>query len=129
MLVRSLKLGRAAPVVASTTAIGEAPSSAQPSKPSHTTTSAAAPASAPLVVNLESLSVEPKRRAVPRAQPAASKPPVPVAPNGTSDDNASGNENEAPAPAEGLKSRPKNSDLPPAAHANPYTTGSDESGS
>jgi len=76
-----------------------------------------------MVVDLESLSVERKpRRAAPRALPLIAAP-APAATTAT-ESNASGAAAATPTPAP----KAKNSDLPAAAHANPYTTGSDEPG-
>ena len=70
-------------------------------------------ASAPVVVDLESLSVEPKRP--PRAVRAT---PKPLAPESTEPiDRSSTPEGEPAAEPE----TPKSSDLPPAARPNPYS--------
>ncbi len=88
-----------------------------PSAPPATQMHAAAAAEpAPKVVDLSSLSVE---HAAPRAQarPAAVAPPKASEP---SDDSANAAQTD-PAPSSAPKL--KNSDLPAAAHANPYTNG------
>ena len=82
----------------------------------------------PMVVDLESLSVERHApRAVARpASPASAKPATPPATEPNSD-GADPGSSDAPVPAQTAPSKPRNSDLPSAARANPYTTGSDNS--
>ena len=119
LLVRTLKLHRE-PSSLAASAVSPLPSATArvPRKP----TVAPAPV-APMVVDLESLSVERKpRRAAPRALPLIAAP-APAATTAT-ESNASGAAAATPTPAP----KAKNSDLPAAAPANPYTTGSDEPG-
>jgi len=87
----------------------------KPSEPARPVTS-----SAPLVVDLESLSVEHKR-AAPRAVRVVPKP-VPVEPAETSDESTTpANDSAAESPA---AETAKNSELPAAARSNPYGSGS-----
>jgi hypothetical protein len=80
-----------------------------------------------LVVDLESLSVEHKpHRVAPRPLPVVA-PQAPAQPT-SAPDEASTSDDDAPAATPSPAQKPKNSELPAAAHANPYTTGSDEPG-
>jgi hypothetical protein len=115
-LVRSLKqhrqpLALAASVTPVVNPALASQASAQPST---------AVSSAPLVVDLESLSVEPKR-ALPHAVRAVPKA-APTQPSATSDE-ATPSANES-APESAQPETPKSSDLPPAARTNPYGNGS-----
>jgi hypothetical protein len=87
----------------------------QPSAPPRSAAS-----SAPLVVDLESLSVEHKR-AVPRAVRVAPKP-APVEPTDTSDETAPPAND--PEPASPAPEAEKSGELPAAARSNPYGSGS-----
>ncbi|HKO46280.1 MAG TPA: DUF4339 domain-containing protein [Polyangiaceae bacterium] len=81
-----------------------------------------AASSAPRVVDLESLSVE-RKRTLPRAQRAAPKPAPAEPTEGDSSDETATPANEA-VPESAAPETPKGSDLPPAARANPYGSGS-----
>ncbi|MEI9936480.1 MAG: GYF domain-containing protein [Pseudomonadota bacterium] len=78
---------------------------------------AAAASSVPLVVDLESLSVE-HQRTLPRAVRATPKP-APAAADRSDEATTNGSATESPAP-----DAPKSNDLPAAARANPYGPGS-----
>jgi hypothetical protein len=121
-LVRSLKLRRQPPTLASST-LG--PPLVNTSAATHAIPAASPAPANPVVVDLESLSLEHKAKrstARPAAMPVRKPPVVPAEPSDDSSPPASDDPEAAPAP----RQKPKNSDLPAAAQANPYTTGSDE---
>ncbi len=122
LLVRSLKL-RHQPV-----ATASALSPALPTPRAPRTLTPPAPVTAaeqPRVVDLQSLSVErpTHRNARPSAAPVVKAPSSPsnAAP---ADDSTESSDDGATAPS--LATKLKNADLPSAARANPYTTGSVE---
>lgn len=123
-LVRTLKLHRQPLALTSTASSGLNQTLPGTPAPNHAAPLAPAPAaSAPLVVDLQSLSVE---HSAPRRAPRPVSVPVPkpVAsaeasePSVENSDPVDDEQNAAPS------NKQKNSDLPNAAHSNPYTTGS-----
>jgi hypothetical protein len=118
-LVRSLKQ-RKQPLALTSSAATQAKRSARAAGSGAELGAPAAPRP-PMVVDLESLSIE-HSPARPAARPVAKLPAAQLAagPNGESADATSDQSSLALPTAQ----RPKTSDLPEAARANPYTTGS-----
>ena len=126
-MVRALKIRRQ-PLSLSPTQLNAATATVSPALPI-TTAQAALPAvaSSTEVVDIDSLSVEHRApRAQLRSAPASPSPAIPpVAPNADKNaENADTDDSTAPAPTpQPAAKKAKSSDLPAAAHANPYTTG------
>jgi hypothetical protein len=132
-VVRTLKLRRE-PLSLATAQLSATPIAAKPA-PELTPAPAPTPetTSTTSVVDVDSLSVEhhaPRVQWKPAATGAAASPPnAPSVPPNKSSENtgADGDSTAAPASTQTAARKAKSSDLPAAAHANPYTTGSDDS--
>jgi GYF domain 2 len=126
-LVRSLKMHRQPLALTPTTASGANQPLPGTSAPNHVAPLApSAAASVPLVVDVQSLSVEhsvPRRAVRPVAAPVAKPADTTEATEPSVENTDPIDDDPKPAP----QNKAKNTDLPSAAHANPYTTGSDDS--
>jgi len=118
-LVRALKLRRQ-PLSLATTQLSATTFAATPAPPALTAASEPTPTATTTVVDVSSLSVEPR---APRPRAALLPPALPIsAPAPAKPAENSGLEDPAIEPSPTPK-KAKSSDLPPAAHSNPYTTG------
>lgn len=122
-LVRSLKQRKqplaltASPVVQATASVRSPSNEAEPTPKAAT--------SRPLVIDLESLSVERSARRLPARPNPVLAPKMPITPAvEPSIDGSEGTPADSPAPAQAPVQKPKSIELPAAARANPYTTGS-----
>jgi hypothetical protein len=120
-LVRSLRARRQPLVLSPSTEI-QAGASAIPAEAKPV--SAPAPSMSTRVVDINSLTIE-------RAAPRSTWHPPPVVPKAApvpalEDESAAAPEAEPPAAEPTASAQPKSDDLPAAAHANPYTTGTQD---
>jgi hypothetical protein len=120
-LVRSLRAHHQPLVLSPSTEIqaGARPIPAE-AKPA----SAPAPSTTTRVVDINSLTVE-------HAAPRSTWHPAPVVPKAAAvpaleDESAAAPQGDPPAAEPTASAKPKNDDLPAAAHANPYTTGTQD---